>query len=223
MILRARQKTKLFQVTLAWGSLLWSFQCLGHELPLARRNYLATDGNPKSLCQASSATRSKISQPSAAEVFFYRLLGRYSPEESPLGCPSILSTGSFPNTFGGGHPKDPEWLGVDPGRTELSLSRKIPREGVGCSGASLLFNQAERDAAKTIGAGVFVGSKELEADQNHLCLPLLLFSRLSFSDIPFLVAGSRLSVPLRSEIKFHLSAFNSKTPTDFQLTLPKSS
>lgn len=110
MIFRKRQRTKLYQVTLAWGSLLWSFQCLGYEASLAERKTLATDGNRKSLFQVSPATSSKISQPSAAEVFFSRLSRSSSLENAKENTKNeektVLSTTSMVESYGIGDRKD---------------------------------------------------------------------------------------------------------------------
>ncbi len=106
MIFRTRQRTKLYQVTLAWGSLLWSFQCLGYEASLAERKTLATDGNRKSLFQVSPATSSKISQPAAAEVFFSRLSRSSSLEITKNDEKTILSTTSMVESYGIGYGKD---------------------------------------------------------------------------------------------------------------------
>lgn len=103
---RKRQATKLEQVTLAWGSLIWSFQCFGYEASLAERKSLATDGSRKSLFQVSPATSSKISQPSAAEVFFSRQSRSSSLSTFQNDEKTVLSTESLVESYGVGYGKD---------------------------------------------------------------------------------------------------------------------
>jgi hypothetical protein len=103
---RKRQATKLEQATLAWGSLIWSFQCFGYEASVAERKSLATDGSRKSLFQVSPATSSKISQPSAAEVFFSRNSRSSSLTTFQNDEKTVLSTESMVESYGVGYGKD---------------------------------------------------------------------------------------------------------------------
>ena len=152
MIFRLRQRTKLYQVTLAWGSLLWSFQCLGYLVSLAERKPLATDENPKSLFQVFPATSSKISQHSAAEVFFYGMSQSFFKKNLKNIENILLWIRS----------KAEDFEVTTPGF--LAFSRPLGDECLGISGVRVILSSGvEFDSVKGRKKGVFKAGVDLQS------------------------------------------------------------
>lgn len=103
---RLRKETKLCRATLAWGSLIWSFHCMGGDSFVAQRKSLATDSNRKSLFQWSPVSNSKISQPSVAEVFFSRNFRNSTLTTKNGDNETKLTSDRKTNSYGVGYGKD---------------------------------------------------------------------------------------------------------------------